>query len=85
MSIGEKGEKLYQKGYNCAEAVARVSHQENLVNLSEDCLKATSVFGGGIANCGEICGALSGGLVVLSAKYGRMTTDKKTMICIKKQ
>lgn len=73
MNTGEKGEDLYHEGYNCAEAVARVSKSEGLADLSEDSIRSASVFGGGMANRGEICGALVGGLIALGAKYGRTT------------
>lgn len=40
-------------------------------------LKVATGFGGGIARRGEICGAVTGGLLALSLKFGRGSHDDK--------
>lgn len=45
--------------------------QEALGIEDELAFKASSFFSGGIACTGTICGALTGGLMVLGMKYGR--------------
>ncbi len=45
--------------------------QESLGFECELAYKASSFLSGGIAGTGSLCGALSGGLLVLGMKYGR--------------
>jgi C_GCAxxG_C_C family probable redox protein len=42
-----------------------------------DALKMTSGFGGGIACKGEVCGAVTGAIIVIGAKYGRGERDDR--------
>ena len=64
----EKAEEMFTNGFNCSQAVLSVFAEE--MGLSEDiALKIATQFGGG-ARKGEICGAVSGALMVLGLKYG---------------
>lgn len=64
----EKAEEMFKNGFNCSQAVLSVFAEE--MGLSEDtALKIATQFGGG-ARKGEICGAVSGALMVLGLKYG---------------
>lgn len=62
---------LERKG-NCSQAIfATYSEQLGLGKVDYDtCLKIASAFGGGIARTGNVCGALTGALMVLGLKYG---------------
>ncbi len=69
----ETAQKIFQeKGYNCSQAIF-TAYGEQLGSGKVDydtCLKIASAFGGGIARTGNVCGALTGALMVLGLKYG---------------
>ncbi len=61
---------LFNKGFNCAQAVL-ASHCEEY-GLSDKIAKKISCgFLGGVANNGEICGAVSGAIMLIGLKYGK--------------
>ena len=71
----EKAVELFAKGFNCSQAVLTAFADE--LGLDEDfTLKLGTSFGSGARN-GEICGAVSGALMVLSLKYGHCHEDKE--------
>ena len=47
----------------------------NIVN--EEIVKAMGLFGGGISRSCRVCGALSGGIALISSLFGRGTLDGK--------
>ncbi|MHA2202659.1 MAG: C-GCAxxG-C-C family protein [Candidatus Hodarchaeales archaeon] len=72
-NLSETVTKIFQeKGGNCAQAIF-TAYGEQLGSGRVDyetCLKIASAFGGGIARTGNVCGALTGALMVLGLKYG---------------
>ena len=69
MDHGMKAAELFLSGYNCAQAVAVAFHRE--MGLTEpQAAKMASAFGGGMGRMREVCGAVSGMLMVLSQLYG---------------
>lgn len=64
----EKAVELFKKGLNCSQAVF-VSFCEDYGLGSELALKIGCGFGGGVRS-GEICGAVSGAVMVIGLKYG---------------
>lgn len=69
-------EKYMGMGYHCSEATTRALLE--IIHGSADPLlvKASTPFMGGIAGTQQqICGAVSGGLVVLGNLYGRSESD----------
>ena len=61
--------KLFTEGYNCAQSVIMVF--ADLLNLDEKtCAKISSSFGGGMGRMREVCGAVSGMLLVAGILYG---------------
>ena len=57
-------------GYNCAQSVIYAFHDE--LGLDEDqALKIATGFGAGMARKQEVCGAVTGGMLVLSLRHGR--------------
>lgn len=66
--------ELFLNGYNCAQAV--VIAFRDVLNLEEDfCAKMASSFGGGMGRMREVCGAVSGMLMVAGLLYGYTQTD----------
>ena len=69
MDHGMKAGELFLGGYNCAQAV--VVAYCDLTGLSESfAAKMASSFGGGMGRMREVCGAVSGMLMVAGLLYG---------------
>ena len=69
MDHGIKAAELFLSGYNCSQSVAVAFHEE--LGLTEvQAAKLASAFGGGMGRMREVCGAVSGMLLVLSQLYG---------------
>ena len=61
--------ELFLRGYNCAQAVAVAFC--DVTGLTEDfAAKMASSFGGGMGRMREVCGAVSGMLMVVGLLYG---------------
>ena len=72
-NLSETAKKLMlENQYNCAQAVfATYCRQTGVGKVDYNtCLKIASAFGGGIAQTGNVCGALTGALMTLGLKYG---------------
>lgn len=61
---------LFSKGFNCAQAVLE-SHSAECELDSAFSRKIAGAFGGGMSHCGEVCGAVSGALMLIGLKYGQ--------------
>lgn len=70
-----KGKKFLE-GYNCAQSVL-FSFCEELGLDADTALKISCGFGGGMGRKGEVCGAVSGGILVLGLKFGRGKSDQR--------
>lgn len=69
----EYAKKVFLDGYNCAQAVFTTFSEE--YGLSKELAhRAAGGFGGGVRS-GEICGAVSGAVLVIGLRYGK---DKQT-------
>lgn len=69
MNHAEKAAELFLKDYNCAQAVAAAF--SDVTGLDERfSARMASGFGGGMGRMREVCGAVSGMLMVLSILYG---------------
>ena len=72
MNRGEYAAELFLKGYNCAQAVAVAFRQETGMTADQAARMASS-FGGGMGRMREVCGAVSGMLLVAGLLYGYET------------
>jgi len=61
--------KLFHEGYNCAQVIL-AAYGDTFGIKREDALKIGAPFGGGVANTGDTCGAVSGALMVIGLRYG---------------
>lgn len=69
MTRKEIAEEYFLSGYNCAQAV--VLAFKDLINIDEKtAAMISSSFGGGIGRQREVCGAISGMVIVLGALKG---------------
>ena len=69
MDHGIKAAELFLSGYNCAQSVA-VAFCDVTGLTESQAAKMSSAFGGGMGRMREVCGAVSGMLMVLSYLYG---------------
>ena len=69
MDHREKAAELFVNGSNCAQAVA-VAFCDVTGLEPELAAKLSSSFGGGMGRMREVCGAVSGMLMVLGVLYG---------------
>ncbi len=69
MEHGIKCGQLFCQGYNCAQAVA-VGFCDVTGLTEAQAARMASAFGGGMGRLREVCGAVSGMLLVLSLLYG---------------
>ncbi len=68
----------FQEGFNCSQAILSTYGGEFGLE-QETALKAAAVLGGGMGGLGEVCGAVTGALVVIGLKYGYTEAkDKET-------
>ena len=69
MDHGVKAAELFVNGYNCAQAVAVAFCDVTGLEEKFACRMASS-FGGGMGRLREVCGAVSGMLMVAGLLYG---------------
>lgn len=69
MERAELAAELFVKGYNCAQAIA-VAFCHEIGMEKEQAAKMASSFGGGMGRLREVCGAVSGMLLVAGILYG---------------
>jgi C_GCAxxG_C_C family probable redox protein len=67
----------FLEGYNCAQSVL-YSFCEELRIDENIALKAVCGLGAGMGRKEEVCGAVTGGIVVIGLKYGRGANDDRT-------
>ena len=74
MNSIEMAVNTFEEGFSCSQAVLS-AFCEPLGLERETALKIAQAFGGGIAQFGDICGAVSGAFMVIGLKYGRTRPD----------
>jgi C_GCAxxG_C_C family probable redox protein len=60
----------FLSGYNCAQSVL-FAYGPDLGLEAETALKLATGLGGGLGRRGEVCGAVTGGILALGLKFGR--------------
>ena len=74
MDRSERAAQYFLSGYNCAQSV--VMAFSDLIGLEESAAaRLSSPFGGGMGRLREVCGAVSGMLMVLGILYGYDTPN----------
>lgn len=71
MMKADKAEECFRSGFSCSQSVLSV-YSEELGIDPELALQLSCGFGAGIGRTGNICGAVSGAVLVIGLKYGRV-------------
>jgi C_GCAxxG_C_C family probable redox protein len=67
----------FLSGYNCAQSVIYPFCEKS--GISDDmALKISCGFGGGMGRNQEVCGAVTGGILVLGLRHGRGINDQQS-------
>lgn len=69
----------FDNGFNCAQSVV-TSFSKDLGINKEMALKLSCGFGGGMGRKEEVCGAVTGGIIIIGAKYGKDSQGDKEKI-----
>jgi C_GCAxxG_C_C family probable redox protein len=57
----------FKEGYNCAESILKgMDYEPNIA----------TAFGAGLSRKGSVCGAITGGILVINLKYGRKSAKE---------
>ena len=68
---------MFLKGYNCTQAILYAFHNQSGIT-GDMALKIACGLGAGMGRKGEVCGAVTGGILVLGLRYGRGIHDDRT-------
>ncbi len=74
MTHAEKAVEKFKSGFNCSQSVL-YSHAQELHLDPDTALRIANGFGAGMGRKQEVCGAVSGGVMVLGLLYGRGEHD----------
>jgi len=72
----DKAVDLFKKRFHCSQAVLAVG-QEKMNIVNEEVIKAMGLFGGGICGTCRACGALTGGIALISSLFSRGNLEEK--------
>jgi C_GCAxxG_C_C family probable redox protein len=74
MSKSDCAVDCFNNGYNCAQAVFS-TYCEQLGLDKTNALKIAGSFGGGMGHIGETCGAVTGAIMLIGLKHGKVHKD----------
>jgi C_GCAxxG_C_C family probable redox protein len=74
MSRADEAVTLFEQGFSCSQAVLAVFAKDFGLDRNT-ALRIAQGFGAGIAYTDDICGALSGAIMVIGLRYGRTQAD----------
>jgi C_GCAxxG_C_C family probable redox protein len=74
----EAAVEKFVSGYNCAQSIL-YAFGPDLGLDPETALRVTTGLGGGLGGRGEVCGAVSGGILALGLKFGRGAQQEKAV------
>jgi len=71
MTRTEEALEIFEKGFSCSQAVFSTFAPELGVDY-ETAMKVSCGFGGGMAQTAATCGVVTGAIMVIGLKYGRV-------------
>lgn len=72
----QKARELFLQRFHCSQVILAVG-QEKMGIRDEGTIRAMGALGGGIASTGRVCGALLGGVCMISGLYSRSRPEEK--------
>ena len=69
--MGMAAGNCFKQGNNCCEAIVQAYRTEGGVNIDDNAYRMCSGFGGGIGHARDLCGAMTGCVMVISTLAGR--------------
>lgn len=69
-SKAEKAVEIFSNGYNCAQAVLTAYCEDYGIDL-DTARRISCGFGGGMGRTSEVCGAVSGAIMLIGLKHGK--------------
>jgi len=70
----EQAEAIFHEGFNCSQAVFG-TFSEDMGISREQALKIACGFGSGLSQTGDLCGAVTGAVMVIGLKYGKSEAE----------
>jgi C_GCAxxG_C_C family probable redox protein len=74
MDRKETARGLFREGFSCSQAVLAAFAEGQGISR-ESALRISQGFGGGIARTAGLCGAVSGGIMAIGLRHGRIRAD----------
>ncbi len=83
MSVEGEAKRKFESGYNCAESVLLTLNECFRFDASlNSCIpRIATGFGGGVGRNGDLCGALSGGIMAIGLALGRDDSTQSRDAC----
>jgi C_GCAxxG_C_C family probable redox protein len=75
LDVEKEAKQLFEAHYNCAQAVFGIFADDFGLDR-ETAFRIATPFGGGIGHSGQLCGAVSGGLMVIGLARGITVYDQ---------
>ncbi|MEE9605638.1 MAG: C-GCAxxG-C-C family protein [Candidatus Scalindua sp.] len=76
--VGDLARDYYLKGFGCAESILHAFNDLGITDVPETLLKASTGFGTGFGGRGSTCGAITGPIMAVGLKYGRLKPEEST-------
>ncbi|NDJ75985.1 MAG: C_GCAxxG_C_C family protein [Chloroflexi bacterium] len=70
-----------RQGYHCSEAILMAVGEFLNLALDENVIRASSGFAGGVGRSRDLCGAISGGVMLIGIEHGRTSADQNDDFC----
>jgi C_GCAxxG_C_C family probable redox protein len=74
--VGNLAREYYLKGFGCAESILHAFNDKDIIDAPETLLKASTGFGTGFGGKGSTCGAITGPIMAIGLKYGRLKPEE---------
>ncbi len=76
--VGNLAREYYIKGFGCAESILHAFNDIGIIDVPDTLLKASTGFGTGFGGKGSTCGAITGPIMAVGLKYGRLKPEEST-------
>ncbi len=76
--VGNLTREYYLKGFGCAESILHAFNDMGIIDVPDTLLKASTGFGTGFGGKGSTCGAITGPIMAVGLKHGRLKPEEST-------